>query len=537
MPSVTTWTRLELSTRNPDPGPGLEARLYDPLWALGRQWQLGEFAAVDGGAPTVAVVTVNQAPVSRYSAGVPGETPSAAVESVDASTPLSPRIEREAVGPDLRLRAQLGRDLVRALTAAGRTADAVRLAANAPLASDAPEAAGLVAVLAGRVPDAAAVRAGMDAELATADAVVRPILQAWRDAYDAVVPPAGPASWRPDRQERAFSLQAPGAPTLIAADARGAPLDWWAFDADPQSSLGAAAAGTSSTVTAVPRLARYVGMPVTRFWQYEDATVSFGAVAVDPQDLGRMLLIDFALTGADDWHVIPLPLPVGAVATIAQLRVVDTFGRTTDLPPVGDGPGNGPDDGSADGSGGGPYWRMFRISTGGDDALPLAVVAPTAGGEQVGGPVEDVRLARDEQANLGWAIAATVPDARGDGEPMPSGPTPADPRAVAPAIRAYVVQTPVPPGWTPLVPRPTDGGGVELARGTLAADPDAAPAGTMTGEIVALREELLPAEGLTVVRRWHYARWIDGSVHAWIGREVTLGAGEPESKLAFDRLV
>jgi hypothetical protein len=51
-----------------------------------------------------------------------------------------------------------------------------------------------------------------------------------------------------------------------------------------------------------------------------------------------------------------------------------------------------------------------------------------------------------------------------------------------------------------------------------------------------LREEALPREGLTVRRRWHVARGVDGSLHAWVGREVLAGAGEPESGLAFDRL-
>jgi hypothetical protein len=525
MPSVTTWTRLEVSTRNPDPGPGLEARLSDPLWSLGRQWQLGEFDAVDGGTPTVAVVTVNQAPIDHYAAGAADESPPPPAESVEATAPLSARIEREPTGPDLRLRAQLGRDLVRVLAAAGRTADATRLAATYPLTSDSPAAAGLLGVLAGRVPDATALRTAIAAELAAADATVGPILQAWQAAYDLRVPPVAPSSWRPDRQERSFRVQAPGAPALAAADARGAPLDWWAFDADPTAALGAGPAGTSSTVTAVPRLAHYAGMPVTRFWQYEDAGVSFGAVTVDPQDVGRLLLIDFALIGADDWHVVPLPLAVGAVATVAQLQVVDTFGRATNLAPVDDGPA------------GGPHWRMFRVSSGDDDAVPLAVITPTAGAEQLGGPVEDVRLTRDEQANLGWAIATTVPDARGDGSPVEPGPVAPDPRPVPPAVRAYLVQTPVPAGWTPLVPEPTADGGLQLARGTLAADPGATPPGTMTGEITVLRDELLPQEGLTVRRRWHYARWIDGSAHAWIGREVVPGAGEPESTLAFDRLV
>jgi hypothetical protein len=86
------------------------------------------------------------------------------------------------------------------------------------------------------------------------------------------------------------------------------------------------------------------------------------------------------------------------------------------------------------------------------------------------------------------------------------------------------------------VPQPSANGGLELDRGTLAAEPTAEPIGRLALEIVALREEALPREGLTVRRRWHVARGVDGSLHAWVGREVLPGAGEPESGLAFDRL-
>jgi hypothetical protein len=527
MPSVTTWTRLEIQTRTADPGPGLEARVHDPLWTLGRQWQLGEFAAVDGGTPTIATLTVNQASVDRFRAGTPGVDPGIAAERVSGAAPIDLSIEREHSVPDLRLRAQLGRDLVRALNAAGRADDAQRLTAAAPLDSDDPAAAGLIAVLAGRVPDALTLRATVDAEIAAADAPLKALLIAWRDRFDVLVPASAPRSWRSATQEHSFSMQAAGAPTLVADGERGEPLDWWAFDAAPQASLGSGAGGTATTITAAPRLARYAGMPATRFWQFEDTTVSFGQVDIDPTDLGRMLLIEFALAGADDWHVIPLPIAVGAVATVAQLRVLDTFGRMTEIEPVDDGPAAG------------PHWRMFRVTSSDDgaQALPLVLVAPSAGVELVGDPVEDLRLARDEQANLAWAIERVVPDARGDAQTVNGGSPATDPRAVAPAVRAYVVQTPVPAGWTPLVPQPSSNGGLELDRGTLAAAPAAEPAGQLALEIVALCEEALPREGLTVRRRWHVARWVDGSLHAWIGREVVPGAGEPESGLAFDRLV
>ena len=53
-----SWTRLEPQSATGDPRPGIEARVHDPLWLMGRQWQLGEFAGEDAGTPlTVRVVT------------------------------------------------------------------------------------------------------------------------------------------------------------------------------------------------------------------------------------------------------------------------------------------------------------------------------------------------------------------------------------------------------------------------------------------------------------------------------------------------
>ena len=272
-------------------------------------------------------------------------------------------------------------------------------------------------------------------------------------------------------------------------------------------------------------------MPATRFWQFEDTAVSFGQVDVNPTDLGRMLLIEFALGGADDWHVIPLPIAVGAVATVAQLRVLDTFGPVNEIEPV--------DDGLA----AGPHWRMFRVTSRDDDveALPLALVVPSAGAELLGDPVEDLRLARDEQANLVWAIERVVPDARGDattGSTAGRSRVRRPPRRVlAPAVRAYVVQTPVPAGSMPLVPQPSANGGLELDRGTLTAGSvRGADRGGFALEIVALREEALPREGLTIRRRWHVARGSTARCTPGSGAKCSPGAGEPESGLAFDRL-
>ena len=43
MPTVSRWNRLEPYGRTLDLEGGLRAEVHDPLWMLGRQWQLGEF--------------------------------------------------------------------------------------------------------------------------------------------------------------------------------------------------------------------------------------------------------------------------------------------------------------------------------------------------------------------------------------------------------------------------------------------------------------------------------------------------------------
>jgi hypothetical protein len=54
--SITSWTRLEPQCTDADMGMSSSARVFDPLWMLARQWQMGEFQAEDAGTPIQARV-------------------------------------------------------------------------------------------------------------------------------------------------------------------------------------------------------------------------------------------------------------------------------------------------------------------------------------------------------------------------------------------------------------------------------------------------------------------------------------------------
>ena len=69
MPSITSWMRLEPRSRNPEMNTSLQARIYDPLWLLARQWQLGEFQGEDNGSPVIASWRAETARLTRYFSG------------------------------------------------------------------------------------------------------------------------------------------------------------------------------------------------------------------------------------------------------------------------------------------------------------------------------------------------------------------------------------------------------------------------------------------------------------------------------------
>src|SRR6478672_8665757 len=87
-----TWTRLEPQSTTGDPRPGIEARVHDPLWLVGRQWQLGEFEGEDAGTPLTVRVVTRTVAVDRWAPGDAGEVQTLERERQDL---LEPLVERE----------------------------------------------------------------------------------------------------------------------------------------------------------------------------------------------------------------------------------------------------------------------------------------------------------------------------------------------------------------------------------------------------------------------------------------------------------
>src|SRR5690606_10473448 len=144
-------------------------------------------------------------------------------------------------------------------------------------------------------------------------------------------------AWLPNRLEYRISVAAPapeGEIVLNAPEYSGGHLDWYSFNIQQGESLGAKRSDLKKeeieaeniSCAAIPMPINYRGMPVSRYWEFEDARVDFGMAAGRLQ-LAKLLLIDFALIAGDDWFIVPVMVPVGTLCNTPTLEIRNTFGE------------------------------------------------------------------------------------------------------------------------------------------------------------------------------------------------------------------
>jgi hypothetical protein len=546
MPSITSWLRLEPRSRRDSIDIGLQARIHDPLWLLGRQWQLNEFKGDDAGSPVAAHLEGDAFQLTRCFSGDLPASGTAVGQPLDPSAaPLETIVQREpyahAASVDLRFAADAGRYFVRLLEGHRVQQYAPAYLKLYPLQAPSgldEESARFAAAIAGRAIDGPRLYGA----LKSADPALPPIdvndqqlvdsaTRAWIQWYQTVVSePAGTATtWIPGRMEYSLAVSAAtpeGEIVLEAPDYRGGALDWYAFRARPGAALGSSPAEMRReplTRTVIPAPVKYPGMPSERWWEFEDSRVDFGAVDTLPGDMAALVLLQFAVTYGNDWFLVPLPLSVGSLCRIATLNVTDSFGVQAAIPPF------------SKTSGAADSWRMFTVSGSGD--ADLLFVPPSVEGALQPRKIETVLLARDEMANMGWAIEKKVLDAAG--RVVDRTRAPQQPQEMGGTQLTYGLVTAVPGNWIPLVPVSDQGTTrIRLRRAAMAVT--GAPPPHALGAIIGapgaliINDEEVPRSGATVTRSIQYARWLDGSTHLWAGRRNEPGQGEANSGLQFD---
>ena len=605
-PSITGTTRLETQPAAINLRSGLAAPLADPLWLLSRQWQFNEFQGEDAGTPLRLQFAVQGVKVDAFRAGTDPATPWQPI--TDHDVPIETRVEAEpAWSTHARLRGEAGLHALRMATLTVRTAllAAYPLALHAPSDPDA-DRAGLLwsTLLDARTIDALALAdalrplidgagklANLPASLALggADAEdAKTMLATWLAWLDTLLYEGDPAhtSWQRNRLEYAFALKA-GDTRLDAGEYTDGHVDWEDFRATAVAPAGDPVRQTFAVASRHPAPVRYPGMPAERYWEFEDGNVNFAGAEAGVTDLIRMSVTEFALTFGNDWFLVPVRLPVGWVYRVADFVITDNFGIAASANPIANPNGS--------------QWTMYSMTA--DVTLQgrldhTMFLPDSLDGVQEGAVLEETMLARDEMANLAWAIEHTVQGVAGE---------PLDRELEAKALAfqqriafdggvdspqlVYRLQTPVPANWTPLLPvRDTplnfsDPLSIRLARAGMkrfypeasvevigAVDPgyvdflallDAQdnfvtriaigdglrayvfyPRGWMLrrdplnpmpdDDTLVIEEEEVPRIGGTLKRKFQYARSSDGRSWLWIGRSKTAGRGEAQSALRFD---
>lgn len=552
--AITAYNRLEARPRSIDFTRSLRAELRDPLWLLTRQWQMGEFQAEDAASPIDARLATRLAPFDRvsFAGGAP--------EAYDETVPLEVAVEQEAFPWTLPMRVEAAQRFLRLLAPAVRAAvlpvarATFRFDADADWPKEA-ETLGLYRIAArhgfdgGKLLDSHAAGT-LAATLGVAPATVDPAadaVAAWRRRVFGDAPTPTPRAWVPDKLAYDVRLATPvenGEQAVLAAPryAEGR-LDWYGFDgapagvelADPQGGP-AAPARSADTLSFVPTSAAFPGMPSPRFWEMEDRRINFGTLNAKTTDHLLLVFAEMGLVYGNDWFVIPYEMPVNHLCEVLGLVVTDVFGDRTLIPAA-----NGTDEAKWQ------RWSVFTVTAESRDDWRghyFWLPASLAYLEQ-SEPIEAVSFARDEMANLVWAVEDTIPDSTGRGidTRLLVPPEPQPPVNVL-GVR-YTLGTTVPENWIPFLPEHLPGSiqDIRFRRGEMPphGSPPVVPRrrGLILTEMPTrfyVAEEEVPASGIIVSRRVQRTRWYDGRTYLWIGRARETGRGGASSGLGFDQI-
>jgi hypothetical protein len=545
METYPTWIRLHPESTDDTMVTSVQARMHDPLWLLGRQWQFGELRHDAGATPVDVRVEGVVSPLTRLRSGVPAadETGTAAIDIDTTRVPLETLAEREAVPEErldnLRLRTEAGLHLVRTLRAAGLADRVAFWVARSPFPL--PDPPGThetldpatrewLTLVSGRVPDGGGLLSAIPRQLAPQangdelDPRETEVLRGWLAWAGArfAQPPAGSPTWDDEHMEYAFSVgarKAAGEAVLVAPEYREGRLDWYDFE-EGEGTLGSAGQTTPHRAYRIPAPLDFAGMPNPRFWTFEDPAVRFDALEIlaapnaSPSSVTLMVL-DFALSYSDDWFLVPLTLNAWTAFEATTVAVTDVFGDIANAEP--------PDG----------RWNMFRLDAkSGTSGLSRLFLAASPADADDGVAIEEVHFLRDEIANVVWAVERITPHPIGMGRAAPDqvvrsgAPTP-------PGLR-WTLTPPPPPGqWFPLLPVAVG----RLALGALWNARDQTPQGRLLAGLSSprqLHQEEVPPEGAQVTRQWQTARAIDGSLHFWIGRSKTPRQTDTAPAIRFD---
>ena len=173
-------------------------------------------------------------------------------------------------------------------------------------------------------------------------------------------------------------------------------VDWEDFRATAVAAQADPVRQTLFSRVAPPDAGPLPGMPAERYWEFEDGNVNFAGAEAGVTDLLRLSVTEFAPAFGNDWFLVPVRLPVGWIHRVSDFVVTDSFGIASSVNPINE-PAR---------FAGRCIPRRRCLAAG--PVRPCPVPAGQPGRRVEGAVLEETVLARDEMANLAWAIEYTV---------------------------------------------------------------------------------------------------------------------------------
>jgi len=594
-PYVGVWSRLEGRPRRVNFDRALRAEVHDALWMLTRQWQFGEFKGEDTGSAIFAKTSIKKSPLARTAYGDLNAN-NLQVEGYQNEVPLEAIVESETIPFDLKMNQQITICWRKLLKSKGipksiylnflfnymlndssfsnniEEADiksdqkiwAQRFAMEHRILNgetfyqalvDATGASTLITV------SIDSATAGLVDEAGTE-------LMEWIEKIY-VQPEPDKNAWVPSRLEYQFGNAARTEPNsktaLVAKEYHNGRLDWYSYDIEETmnsshplrnnvSVPNEATTTTSVPLTLIPTELRFGGMPVSRWWEFEDGHIDFGDLNAGTTEVPKIMMAEFALLYSNDWQVIPFTLPVGHLCKVNGITVTDVFGQKTNVRAANLG-----DDQNWQ------RWSIFNLTKQNEGSAAQAdnqLLLPSATPKILEGkPIEQVRFIRDEMANMVWAIEAIVPNLMGEGRDayeaflsrityltqLSNFDNTVQGITEAAKFIYRLSNNETPENWIPFIPVRTEDTirQIKLQRGNLIRKKEGfsqdriLPYGQILMEQATpyfINEEEIPRAGVEVTRSFQRTRWFDGKVVTWLGRRKSTGRGEGSSGLKYDVL-
>ena len=590
------YNRIEGRTRNTDPTEALRLRVHDPLWMPARQWQMGEFRGNNTGTAMSVRCEVSYEDCSK-------DPIEPVTEQVNPRIDFLAKIESAVYYMDL-IRTKLSNGKERSKTIRKRFIKSYPIDWNAIndtlVLSDAVTSErektlnkhlqSYATTFRGKIFDGYLLYKDIIGNKNDVDKAIDDEFKKW---FEKKYIPTSSTNDHWQEKDLCYEVETHVAGKSFKGDRyQGGRLSWYTFDYEKSNTKKQNKSASSQQVVSLPTPATFASAPNKRLWQMEDKKVYLGNSYDEPSEANSVVM-RYATMYSNDWMLFPLETQIGKYIEIKEIEVIDTFGGRHIIK-GDDRAGNKEKLGKF-----AEQWQIFTNSTKGNykkTEVNGLYFAPQLAATVEGKPIEEVKVLRDEMANMVWGVENVVPDGCGGiidanlyatqlqqvvDEVNEAGKSIRDPQtivfgneetgAIESAKFSYLLQSTVPFNWIPFIPQRLsnkddktspffqDGREIILRRGKMPCYlyngngynlESVRPQGSiMRPEVktdrsgkkkenpMFIHEEAVQATGIRLTKNYQRTRWICGKTYQWLGIYKRQAQTEASSGLVFDELL